>query len=67
MVVQVQLVCSKAGNTSTRIYPAVEVVAATREEATSMAMELMEEIVDSERTWRNVRVIDNSNKEGGTL
>lgn len=33
MVVQIQLVCSKAGNTSTRIYPAVEVVAATREEA----------------------------------
>jgi hypothetical protein len=33
MVVQIQLVCSKAGNTSTRIYPAVEVVAATEKEA----------------------------------
>jgi hypothetical protein len=39
----------------------------TWKEATSMVMELMEEIVDGEWTWRNVRVIDNSNKEGGTL
>lgn len=35
----------------------------TWEEATSIAMELIEEMVDDERAWRNVRVIDSNKGE----